>query len=225
MHPYSAQLKSAWSRFPSSYFLSDRLFCGMLLLVASAVGCGDDPQPENPTLAPPPAAEQKPLGFAPRAKPKEEPKGLDLSGVDPDELFAVADVPPSNFVTVGIAPPGEATDRFKGTSWGRDESSFRVQRTADGGSENEAARPLPEGFQAIASAPTIDGLPSRILCQADGSHMVLVPKGPSFVGWDAGPPHVGPQVNVNVGAFYISVTFRHFYCLAFPPTSPRTAAR
>jgi len=209
MNPYSARRNSDQSRSTLRSCLPEWLCGCTLLAVAAAVGCGGDTTPTGPTAVPLPAAEQKPLGFAPRAKPKEEPKGLDLSGVDPDELFAVADVPPSNFVTAGIAPPGEATDRFKLTSPGWDESNFRVNvRTTNGagqGAARESSFALPQGFQAIASEPSIDGRPSRIVCQADGSQMALVPEGSSFVGWNDGPSHVAPQVQVNASAFYISV--------------------
>lgn len=209
MNQSSAQPNSAGTHHLSGCVLSEWLIHCLLLVTASAVGCGGDPPPAAPAAVPLPAAEAKPLGFAPRAKPREEPKGLDLSGVDPDELFAVADVPPSNFVTVGIAPPGEVTDRFRITSRGRDESRFTINtQTAESQGSQDAPKrsvSLPGGFRAIETEPFIDGLPSRILCQADGSQMALVPGGRSFVGWNSGPPHVGPQVQVNVSSFYISV--------------------
>lgn len=200
----SVPRSSHWLRI-ISWWSSHRGACPCLILMtAFTSGCGGDPPPA-PAPIPQPVSESRPLGFAPRAKPKEEPKGLDLSGVDPDELFALADAPPSNFVTAGIAAPGEVTDRFRVTSRGLDETNFRA-RVRESGDEGESPRfSLPEGFQSIRSEPAIGGMPSRIVCQADGSRMALVPAGPSFAGWDAGPPHVGPQVQVNASAFYISV--------------------
>ena len=214
MKPLSIQPQAAPTRIISCRGVCDRVCPYFVLVAAFAVGCGDDPPPVATPTVEPLVVEERPLGFAPRAKPKEEPKGLDLSGVDPDELFAVADVPPSNFVTAGIAPPGEVSDRFRVTSPGRDESRFKANLRASSGGGGRAEGPaLPEGFKPVDRAPRIGGMPSRILCLADGSHMALIPAGPSFVGWDAGPPHAGPQVQVNVSAFYISireVTVGHF---------------
>lgn len=173
--------------------------CALLALI----GCGSDPPPA-PAPVPQPSAESTSLGFAPRAKPKEEPKGLDLSGVDPDELFAVADAAPPNFVTAGVAPPGEVEDRFRLTSRGRDETRFLATSAAavEDGDEPVA---LPDGFQAIETEPRIGGLPSRIVCQADGSVMALVPGGPAYAGSNEAPQHAAPQVSVDVSPFYISV--------------------
>lgn len=187
---------------PQSSVIRTALFGPCICALLFVCGCGSDPPPA-PAPASEPVRDESPLGFAPRAKPKVEPKGLDLSGVDPDELFAVADTPPPNFVTVGLAPPGEVEDRFRTTSRGADTTRFTVNNAAS--TSGEAAVALPEGFQAIASEPSIGGLPGRIVCEADGSTMTLVPAGPAFIGSDVAPPHAAPQVQVEVGAFYISV--------------------
>ena len=178
---------------------------GFACILLSLTGCGSDPPPA-PAPVPQPPAQSTPLGFAPRAKPKEEPKGIDLSGVDPDELYAVADSAPPNFVTVGIAPPGEVEDRFRVTKRGRNQTRFLASGSGATGS-GSGGNPveLPDGFQAIESAPHIDGMPSRILCVADGSVMALVLGGQAYVGSDKAPQHAAPQVLVEVSPFYISV--------------------
>lgn len=66
---------------------------------------------------------------------------------------------------------------------------------------------LPEGYSPVLTSPVSEeGIPSRILCELDGSEMVLIPAGIFVQGTDAGPAECGPAHPAYLSAFYIDVT-------------------
>lgn len=178
------------------------------LLAAVLAGCGDDPPPAS---APRPAVEQPKVGFAPRRKVEEKPKGIDLTGVDPDAIFEEAETPLPNFVAVGPAPPKPEEQFMAEVSLpGRDSSNFVA--TLPNGSAASSSTPdttvafqMPPGFAAVESAPLLNGLPTEIRCLTDGSQMVLVSAGEGVIGSDSGPQHWGPRVRLPLDAFYVAV--------------------
>lgn len=175
---------------------------GCVLVAAVLMGCGDDPPPQAQPQRKP--AEERKVGFAPRRKKKEEPKGLDLSGVDPDTIFEVAETPLPNYVALGPAPPKPEEIFVAEISPGRDSTAF-VASVPGESTGAAAATPfqMPRGFAAVESARVINGAPAEILCQTDGSRMVLVPGGEGLVGSNSGPRHWGPQTRVPLDPFYI----------------------
>jgi len=65
---------------------------------------------------------------------------------------------------------------------------------------------LPDGFTPLPEqGVTESGLPRRILCNADGAVMALVPAGVFTLGTNTGPPESRPEHPVYVSAFYIDV--------------------
>ena len=171
------------------------------LIGVFVAGCGGEVPVQQ---VQPPRQEERKVGFAPKRKPKvEAPKGIDLTGVDPETIYELTDVAPPNFQTVGTVPPGRSADYFA---------------VANGQSKNtdyfEAAAPsqdgaitvqLPNGFQAVAGSGTINGLPKRIVSKYDNTEMALVPRGVAVVGSNVGPQESSPEVKVFLDDFYISV--------------------
>lgn len=67
--------------------------------------------------------------------------------------------------------------------------------------------PLPRGFQAHAEARfDARGWPDRIVCERDGSEMVLVPGGVYLLGRPDGSIAEAPAVRVEIPAFYLDRT-------------------
>jgi formylglycine-generating enzyme len=179
------------------------LFLSLLFLA----GCGGSstPQPATNATSDQLPSNSAPFGFAKRAEVKVD-NSIDLSGVDPNDVFDVASAPPPNFLTAGKAPASRLQDRFvasidpsAGSSLFEVDAPDRIS-TNDNGSN----APLPVGFTAIAGVPTIDGWPSRIICRADQSEMVLIPASDSLLGTGDGPDDCMPEVRVSLSAFYIS---------------------
>lgn len=170
-------------------------------------GCGGSstPQPAAPTAARPPA-NSAPVGFAKRVEEVVD-DSIDLSGVNPDDIFDFASAPPPNFLTAGKAPASRPLDRFVATiDPAAGSSQFKVDALDQNSTTGENGRnaSLPAGFTAIADTPIIDGWPSRIICKADQSEMVLIPSGDSLLGTGNGPDDCAPEVRVPLSAFYIS---------------------
>jgi formylglycine-generating enzyme len=184
-------------------------FCSAVLLSLSLflTGCGGSstPEPAAPTATERPRAGSAPVGFAKRVE-EEVDDSIDLSSVAPNDIFDFAPAPPPNFLTAGKAPASRPQDRFVAAiDPAAGSSRFEVDtpdQTTTSGSANNAA--LPAGFTAIAGAPIVDGWPSRIICKADQSEMVLVPAGDSVLGTGDGPDDCGPEVLIPLSAFYIS---------------------
>jgi formylglycine-generating enzyme required for sulfatase activity len=147
------------------------------------------------------------VGFAQRVEVKVD-DSVDLSGVDPNDIFDFAAAPLPNFLTTGKAPPSRPEDRFVATiDPGAGSTTFQTDAPSDqisNASTGASVGSLPEGFTAIAEAPIVDGWPSRIVCKADQSEMVFVPGGSSVVGTGDGPDDCVPEVPVSLSAFYIS---------------------
>lgn len=187
-----------------------------LCAIASPIGCGGSSTPPPPapvdSTVRTPSTESRTIGFARRAK-EEVDDSVDLSGVDPDDVFDLATSPPPNFVVTGAKPPPKPEDRFIAmVDPAAGSSTFDVTSTAEQGGASESssssgrqAQSLPAGFRPVAGASLVDGLPSRIVCEADGSEMVLIPAGESLVGTLAGPASCVPEVPVYLNAFYISL--------------------
>ncbi len=183
--------------------------CSVVLTAALITGCGGStPQPASPTAeADRPPINSGPVGFARRVE-EEVDDSIDLSGVDPNDIFDLATAPPPNFRTAGKAQASRPADRFVATidpaagstSFEISESPTQNTNAESGASVNS----LPAGFTAIADTPIIDGWPSRIVCAADQSEMVLIPAGDSIIGTGDGPGDCVPKVLVPLSAFYIS---------------------
>lgn len=183
--------------------------CSAVLVSLLLTGCGGDtpaPAPQAVETDRPPA-NSGPVGFAKRVE-EEVDDSVDLSGVDPNDIFDFAAAPLPNFLTTGKAPPSRPEDRFVAAiDPGAGSSTFQADAPSvqnSNASREANVGSLPAGFTAIAGAPIIDGWPSRILCKADQSEMVLVPAGSSVIGTGDGPDDCVPEVSVSLSAFYIS---------------------
>jgi formylglycine-generating enzyme len=181
------------------------LFLGLLV-----TGCGGSsiaPQPAAPNAAERPPTNSGPVGFAKRVV-EEVDDSIDLTGVDQNDIFELAAGPPPNFLTTGSAPTSRPVDRFVATiDPAAGSTSFEISASPNRNSNpaaNASVTPLPAGFTAIADAPIIDGWPSRIVCKADQSEMMLVPASDSIIGTGDGPDDCVPEVPVQLSAFYIS---------------------
>lgn len=180
-------------------------------VIGSLAGCGGDSSIPSPAPAQPavrvPAADPQPIGFARRAV-EEVDDTVDLSGVDPDDVFDFTSSPPPNFVVTQSKPQPRPEDRFVAMlDPGAGSTVFDVARPADPSPESGSggnAASLPLGFRPVDGTPLVSGLPSRIVCEADQSEMILIPAGETLVGTLDGPPHCSPEVPVFLDAFYIS---------------------
>lgn len=183
--------------------------CSAILFSLLITGCGgSEPQPSpQPTDAVRQPVSSGPVGFAKRVE-EEVDDGVDLTGVDPKDVFDPAPAPPPNFVTTGKATLSRPVDRFVATiDPAAGSASFTVSEPSVPGSNVVASGrvgQLPVGFTAIADAPIVDGWPSRIVCNADHSEMVFIPGGSSIIGTGDGPADCVPEVSVSLSAFYIS---------------------
>ena len=183
---------------------SSAILIGMLL-----TGCGGStPQPAPQTTeSVRPPANSGPVGFARRVEEKVD-DSVDLSGVDPNDIFDFSSAPPPNFLTAGKAPASRPEDRFVATiDPAAGSTTFQIEVQSDRNANADSsvsANSLPAGFAAIANAPIIDGWPTRIICTADQSEMVFVPAGSCVVGTGDGPDDCVPEVPVLLNAFYIS---------------------
>ncbi|MDA1161810.1 MAG: formylglycine-generating enzyme family protein [Planctomycetota bacterium] len=188
---------------------SSRLSVLTLLVSCCAAGCGGSSTPQ-PTSAQPTvqqsSSDSRPVGFAQRVQDEPEPTA-DFSGVDPNDMFAVATSAPPNFLTTGTATDSRLEDRFVASiNSAAGSSQFLMAdrpRTQD--ATREVAEPLPAGFTAVPGSPIVDGRPSQITCDADQSEMVLIPAGESVIGTSTGPQSCTPEVSVSLSPFYISV--------------------
>ncbi len=183
--------------------------CSAVLLGILLTGCGGSapaPTPQAVETDRPPVNSGL-VGFAKRVE-EEVDDSIDLSGVDPNDIFDFAAAPLPNFLTTGKAHPSRPEDRFVATfNPGGDSTTFKADAPSTRSSNADTGAnvgSLPAGFTAIAGAPIVYGWPSRILCKADQSEMVFVPAGNSVVGTGDGPDDCVPEVPVSLSAFYIS---------------------
>lgn len=183
--------------------------CAVLVLGLLTTGCGGStPQPASQSVETQrPPVNSGPVGFARRVE-EEVDDSIDLTGVSPNDIFDFAPAPPPNFLTEGKAPPSRPEDRFVATiDPAAGTASFEITEPSGRNSNADTGASvgsLPAGFNAVANAPVIDGWPSRIVCRADQSEMVLIPGGNSIVGTGDGPSDCVPEVPVSLSAFYIS---------------------
>lgn len=187
---------------------SDRLLvCFVFAAAGLLTGCGGstpDPATQSPA-AQQPASSTRPVGFAKRVEEKVD-ESVDLSGVEPDDVFALSPTPPPNFSVVGPAPEARPEDQFfAAIDPAAGTSQFVVTDNSDSTiGSSVSVNSLPSGFTAVAGTLIIDGWPSHIICDADKSEMVLIPEGESVVGALEGPADCVPEVPVGLSAFYIS---------------------
>lgn len=178
-----------------------------LLMTLSGSGCGGESNPP-PTVVQPPQVRNtsRPVGFARRTI--EEPEQLDeFAGVDPDDMFAVSESAPPNYVIItGLAPESRPEDRFDASANPADPSLYFIEASPDGADRmSETAVALPMGFIPVPGCPIIGGRFSRITSKVDRSEMVLIPLGESIIGTSEGPADCVPEVSLSISAFYISV--------------------
>lgn len=190
------------------------VFWAWFMAIQSA-GCGGSAPVPAPAA---PAAEQsaapaKPVGFGPsRAEPVVEVEDdFDLSGVDPGDVFAASDEPIPNFRTAGKGSTDRARDLFAvaaPSSNGSVDDFIADGSTAARIRAGNPARPasqLPQGFAAVGNSTSADGRPMKILCEADGTQMVLIEGGQALIGTDFGPDNCSPRVRVELDSYYIGV--------------------
>ena len=196
--------------------------CALALLA----GCGEDPPPATPPRLKPPrnagtpeiqvrTARTDPRGAAPDVGESEAftPARRPVTPLDPEtdpaDLFVIADGP--NFEIIDGGPGPHAADVFFAVrpEQGSDSSNFIVVEPGAGPLANQprADFELPDGFEAVAAAGySPDGLPRRIVCEADGAELVLVSGGVSLLGTVDGPSETRPQIDIHLADFYIGAT-------------------
>ena len=190
------------------------LICLVWCFIAQVIGCGGGSTSQTPPAKPvvqQPATDSRSVGFAQRVEKKVD-NSVDLTGVAPDDIFDLATSPPPNFVVSGSAPPSRPEDQFvavvdptAGSSVFQVTTSPEPSGNASTSVNSNTPSALPPGFTAISGTPIVDGLPSRIICQADQSEMILIPAGTSVIGAKDGPSDCIPEVPVSLDAFYISM--------------------
>lgn len=146
----------------------------------------------------------------PKSKKKEEPPKKEqpeiIKDAKPEDFFAVtAPVPNFQILDTNL----QERNTFRVTPPGDDfgSSSYRIvkaggQRTRPPHSKKE----LPEGFSAISEfGYAEDGMPLRILCEADDSEMAYIPGGVAVIGSELGPEETKPVLAVELDPFYMDV--------------------
>ena len=193
-------------------------------IVVLFVGCGGSGQSSPP---PPPPPSQPPVAAAPQnanvAAQREDKKKNKKSKRGNrrrnrrDELAINADT----YVIKEEAPPGpqfkiiqttEADNQkiafyIAAPESGNDSSTFSIvsQPGNSLGTRNPDFR-LPDGFTALEKQGfSEEGMPLRILGEADGVEMVFVPAGSFIMGEDEQSKDVEPKHTVFVNAFYVDL--------------------
>ncbi|HSG73033.1 MAG TPA: formylglycine-generating enzyme family protein, partial [Planctomycetaceae bacterium] len=148
-------------------------------------------------------------------------------GVSPEDVFRESDsdhgwkiaatgIEQAKFVVAAIPSPGQNSSTFLNPD--------AVRRTSPGTrpavtipiapAQSSGRFALPKGFKAVSGAEVTDeGLPKRILNEADDSEMVLIPEGTFLRGSRNGPDNTRPRHKVFLDAYYISlheVTLKQF---------------
>jgi formylglycine-generating enzyme len=153
-------------------------------------------------------------------------------GVSPEDLFRASESDHEwtssptpherdTFILAMAPRPGHSADTFvhphaarRSLSDNRPAVSVPVGPASPRTDSGPGAAALPEGFKAVAGAVAgKDGFPARIVNEADGSEMVLIPAGTFFRGSRNGPANTRPRHKVYLDAFYIAlheVTLKQF---------------
>jgi formylglycine-generating enzyme required for sulfatase activity len=172
----------------------------IFMVFRAIVGAGSSADEEavyeiiDPSFGGGPAIASKPPGPAPA--PGVAPPGVNRDAtapaLAPTAPTSPSTVPPSPYNPVVATAPGAAAP----ISEGADQPGVVLSRG-----------PLPRGFQAHPQA-RIDALgwPDRIVCERDGSEMVLVPAGVYLLGRPDGSLAEAPPVRVEIPAFYLDRT-------------------
>lgn len=202
----------------------------LIVLIAGLTGCDDagEPVPDARTQrAPQPSANApKPVGVRTAQSPKStrpatsrprggrpaEPESSLPPGTDPDDVFVegdaenawevIADPVQQKTFTVAAKPvEGTSLPAFRRVNPPRQISPARSVQPPSRSST------LPKGFHPVPGAEVTeeDGLPTRIVCDADGGEMVLIPAGVFPRGSHTGPENVRPEHSVYLDAYYIAV--------------------
>ncbi|HUG19419.1 MAG TPA: SUMF1/EgtB/PvdO family nonheme iron enzyme [Planctomycetaceae bacterium] len=148
-------------------------------------------------------------------------------GVSPEDLFRESDsdhgwkiaatsIEQAKFVVAAAPAPGQNSSTFLNPD--------AVRRTSPGSrpavtipiapAQASGRFALPKGFKAVSGTEVTDeGLPKRILNEADDSEMVLIPEGTFLRGSRNGLDNTRPRHKVFLDAYYISlheVTLKQF---------------
>lgn len=197
-------------------------------------GGSNTPQPTTTDPAAQPAASSGPVGFAKRAEDEVDETvdlgGVDPNDVfdtattpppnfvvvgaapkaRPEDQFVAAIDPAagtSQFVVAGpsasTSSAGNGNASTSASTGGNAGAGTSSDGTSNAGNANVSVS-LPPGFTAVSGALLVGGRPSRIVCKADQSEMILIPAGKSVVGTLKGPENCVPEVPVSLDAFYIS---------------------
>ncbi|WP_146509323.1 formylglycine-generating enzyme family protein [Thalassoglobus neptunius] len=184
-------------------------------------GCGSEepvppPAPKTPTSAPPspPPKAAAPTRAATPARPapaKNTPaKGPKVNDSEPitHNHFVYQAAP----VRFNISESSEASQKnqFSVIRPKYDGRRMIVQVPEEEATFNPRLTPqmtLPKGFLWLPDfGLNAQGLPQRLICEADGSEMQLIESGVFVQGTDRPETDASPQVNVYVSPFYIDVT-------------------
>ncbi len=204
-----------WMR---SIIVGGLVLVGMCCGLVGCSGGGDDETaqqtaPVQPPPAPPrvPTVPSVPTVQAPANNSPQRP-------VTPKEA---PPPPPNSFTILEDSPPGqdfqilpetENANRFLAevpkegfdsrTFW----PVFPEEPEPDQKSQLNPALKIPPTIEIITSAGfNQDGLPWRIRTQIDGMEMALVPAGASVLGTNGGDANTQPQLETELGNFYMDV--------------------
>ena len=174
-------------------------------------GGGAAPNPVRVRTAEPPKTNPRVSGDTNRTQ-QPEPKSSLPPGTDLNDVFVVgqgentwdvvANPEEQKTFTVAAKPiVGTTLPVFYRVDPPRQPRTAPSVRTTDRNSV------LPSGFRPVPGVEPEDegGLPPRIICDADGTEMVLIPEGVYPRGSDTGPENARPEHSVYVDAFYMAV--------------------
>ncbi len=176
-------------------------------LCAFQVGCRRAPEVTSPE-----PDEPEPTQVAAKvADPVAAPLRDEFEGVPADDIFEATDLA-ANYVAssvekgpspqIGFEPFVVETLQNAATG-----ETFSIAGDAASNGEGRSGPiKLPTGFVILQGPKIAGGLPARIRGELDGSEMLLVTGGETFVGTNLGPPETQPQVSLVLDAFYVGVT-------------------
>lgn len=195
----------------------------LLLIGVLCCGCGESGDLPPPSLPPqkksvPPPQQAVPLQTndtpsqpkpAASKAPKKPRRGSEetdektsndfvIEQAPRDELIQPESVPPQNLFAV-VAPVADSS--FVSVTPPQEERTASQRPT-----RRQLGIKLPDGFApAPDSGLNVQAFPDKIICEADGSEMILMEGGAFTRGADQGPEDVRPAHLVIVDSFYIDV--------------------